>query len=315
MSFRILRRCICASAGRNNRWPLMLRESRTPGRARLILFPSHASDSLMKEGIYMVLTLHTGNTDMRYIRFGKGLRPLVILPGISAGHVTDAGDALAAAFSAYTDDFTLYLFDRRETMPEDFTVADMTRDTAGAMASLGISGADVYGASQGGMIALALAGTHPGLVHAAAVACTSLRCNPSLESCMRRWSATALSGDAEALADICMRDIWSPAAAEAYGSVLRAPFLSASPEDLRRLVVLCNACLSADVTSEASCIRCPVFAFGCEGDRVMTADATREIASALHCESLICGPEYGHAAYDESPDFLPRMLAFFRAQE
>ena len=65
-----------------------------------------------------VETVRTKDFEMRYFRFGRGEKTLVILPGLSVQSVMGAADAVAASYAALTEEFTIYLFDRREKLPE-----------------------------------------------------------------------------------------------------------------------------------------------------------------------------------------------------
>ena len=83
-------------------------------------------------------TVRTETFTMDYVRFGRGSRTLVILPGLSVQNVMPAADAVAAAYQSLQDEFTIYLFDRRADLPPVYTVHDMARDTAAAFRTLGL---------------------------------------------------------------------------------------------------------------------------------------------------------------------------------
>ena len=113
------------------------------------------------------MTIETVKTDtftMDYLCFGHGRDPLVILPGLSVQSVMGLGDLIAEAYQTLTEDYTVYLFDRRKDLPAVYPIREMARDTAEAIRSLGLSKVALFGASQGGMIAMALAAEHPELV-------------------------------------------------------------------------------------------------------------------------------------------------------
>lgn len=57
---------------------------------------------------------------MRHISFGTGEKTMVVVPGLSIGYVTDYAQALEAAFSAFTDDYTVHLFDVRDRVKAFF---------------------------------------------------------------------------------------------------------------------------------------------------------------------------------------------------
>ena len=104
-----------------------------------------------------------GNTDMYYVSFGTGERKLVVLPGLSDGLATVKGKAmlLAAPYRRFFRDYTVFIFSRKNDMPEGYSIREMAEDQIRVMKDLGIGQADVLGVSQGGMIAQYMAIDHP----------------------------------------------------------------------------------------------------------------------------------------------------------
>ena len=101
--------------------------------------------------------LHIGNLRMDYITFGRGGRPLVLIQGLNTRGVKGMALPLAYMYRMFAKAYTVYLFDRREDLPQEITVQELANDIATAMDYLAISQADVIGVSQGGMIAQHLA--------------------------------------------------------------------------------------------------------------------------------------------------------------
>ena len=79
---------------------------------------------------------------MRYFSFGRGERPLVILPGLSVQSVMGSAQAVAKEYSVMQEEFTVYLFDRREDLPSKYSVYDMAQDTA--LSSIRLPAAMMY---------------------------------------------------------------------------------------------------------------------------------------------------------------------------
>ena len=48
-------------------------------------------------------------------------------------------------------------------------------------------------------------------------------------------------------------------------------------------------------------------------DKVVGKDAQKEIAEKLGCDIYMYGNEYGHAVYDEAPDYIDRIMDFYRS--
>ena len=85
-----------------------------------------------------IQTVTTAGFSMDYICFGNGAETMVILPGLSVQSVLPQAKAIAKQYARFTDDYTVYLFDRRKELPPVYTVEDMANDTVQAMESLGL---------------------------------------------------------------------------------------------------------------------------------------------------------------------------------
>ena len=117
-------------------------------------------------------TVPIGSTEMSYVSFGSGSRAVIFLPGLSDGLTTVKGKALllAAPYKQFFKDFTVYMFSRKNELPDDYSIREMADDQAEAMRKLGIKKAAVVGVSEGGMIAQYLAIDHADLVERLVIA-------------------------------------------------------------------------------------------------------------------------------------------------
>ena len=81
-----------------------------------------------------------GETDMYYVSFGEGEKKLVVLPGLSDGLATVKGKTflLSGPYRKFLKDYTVYMFSRKNRMPEGYSIRDMADDQALAMKKLGI---------------------------------------------------------------------------------------------------------------------------------------------------------------------------------
>ena len=142
-----------------------------------------------------------GDTDMYYAAFGEGQKKLVVLPGLSDGLATVKGKAwiLASPYRKFFQDYTVYMFSRKNEMPEGYTIRDMADDQAQAMERLGIDRAYVLGVSQGGMIAQCLAIGHPERVAGLILAVTAPSANAVAQAVVSGWIGMAKRGDHTAL--------------------------------------------------------------------------------------------------------------------
>ena len=259
-------------------------------------------------------TVCTGAFSMDYFRFGSGEKPLVILPGLSVQSVMGSADVIAEAYRPLADHFAIYVFDRRADLPETYPVADMARDTAEAFQALGLEKVCLFGASQGGMIALTLAIEHPELVEKLALGSSTAHLREEQYRGIEEWIRLAEAGDREGLYLAFGKSIYPPAVFRQYREALLTAAGTVTGRDLRRFIILAEGMRGFNVVSELDRIRCPVLVLGVFEDAVLDSDATMEIAEKLDHDPdfrLYMYTGYGHAAFDTAPDYKQRILRFF----
>ena len=260
-----------------------------------------------------VKTVSVGDMEMDYAVFGSGEKVFVILPGMSVHSVMGSADAIAEAYQDFAEEYTVYVFDRAKNIKSGYTVRDMAADTAAAMGSLNISEADIFGASQGGMIAMYLAIDHPELVHKLILGSTLAKANDTSKRVIEEWIRLAEAKDEEGLLASFADNIYSKATLEAYRETLISSNRGISDEEYQRFIILAEACESFDCYDELSAIQCPVLVLGSEGDQVVTAEGSRQIAEALGCKLYLYDDSYGHGVYDEAPDYKQQCLDFLHS--
>lgn len=261
-----------------------------------------------------VETVKTSRFSMDFFRFGAGEKTLVILPGLSVQSVMGAADAIAQAYQSLTDRFTIYVFDRRSELPETYSIREMARDTVEAMKALGLKKVCLFGASQGGMMALVIAIEFPELVARMVLGSSSAHMREEQYRVIENWIRLAKAGDREGLYLSFGRELYPPAMFEQYREILLAAADTVSEEELARFVILAEGTKGFDVVNELGKIQCPVLAIGVFEDSVLDSDATMEIAEKLDDSpsfQLYMYTGYGHAAFDTAPDYRQRILRFF----
>ena len=83
------------------------------------------------------------------------------------------------------------------------------------------------------------------------------------------------------------------------------------PKDAGRFITLAKACLTCNAYEELDKIRCPIFVIGGKRDKVVTGEASEEIAKRTNCE-IYMYENLGHAAYEEAKDFNSRVYQFLQ---
>lgn len=260
----------------------------------------------IKEG-----SLKIDNTIMDYVAFGRGTKPLVIIPGLSLNRVKGAGLSLAYMYRIFAKDYRVYVFDRKEMISETYTIKEIAKDTAYAMNELGISKACVFGVSQGGMIVQYLAMDYPELVEKLVLGVTLSRQNETVENAIEKWIQFAENNDLEGFVEDMLLKMYSPEYIRRYRLLIPVMVKMSKKADLKRFVILTKSCLTCNTYEKLHKITCPVLVLGGKQDKVVTGEASEEIAQKLQCE-IYMYEELGHAAYEEAKDFNKRIFVFLK---
>ncbi len=260
---------------------------------------------------YQIHTVREDTLEMDYILFGNGAKKLVILPGISVQPVTGSAAAIAEAYAPlFAETYTVYLPTGRKQVEAGYSVDDMADDTAVFCRLVGIETADVFGASLGGMVAQRLAICYPSLVHKLILGSTISCQNAVTRHTLKQFYKPAARMDVRALNRTFFEYIYSPETLAQFGEVLTSLEDCGTPEDLHRFCVLVKAAAAFDTYDELGKIQCPTLVLGAKNDRVVSGEASLEIARKIGCEVYLY-EQFGHAVYDEAPDYKQRMIDFF----
>lgn len=254
------------------------------------------------------------NTYMPVIRFGTGSRTLVILSGISLCGLEGHGEGVSLAYSQFAEYYTVYLFDRKKELPSGYHVEDMAEDVYRILTQLGITTADVYGVSQGGMMAQCLALNHPDFVRRLVLCSTLCRANDTMRSAVSQWLKYAQDADVVGLNRCFFRQVYSAGFLEQVSNLLPTLEQAGTAEDCARFAILAQACADFDVSDAVSSIRCPTLVLGDTNDQVTGLEGSNELAQRLGCECFLYD-QYSHAVYDEAADIKTRIYQFLLRAE
>ena len=255
--------------------------------------------------------LKISDTQIDYISFGTGKKTLIMIQGLSTKGIKGAGLSLAFMYRIFAKDYTVYLFDRRPDIWEGITVRDFAKDIAMAMDELNLKNADIFGASQGGMIAQYLAIDRPDLVHKLVLAVTLAKNNDTVKTVINNWISMTEQGDMKGLVEDMAIKMYSDEYVKRYKPLLPVLTLLQKPKDAKRFMILAKSCLTCNIYEELDKIKCPVFVIGGKKDKVVGENASKEIVDKLKCEMYLY-ENLGHAAYEEAKDFNQKVLDFLR---
>ncbi len=253
-----------------------------------------------------------GNTEMYYVSFGRGSRHIVVLPGLSDGLATVKGKAviLSLPYRKFLKDYTVYMFSRKNDMPQGYTMEDMADDQARAMELLGIRKAGVLGVSQGGMIAQCMAYRHPEMVEKLILVCTAADANDTLRSVVSAWVEMAGRGDHTALMVDTAEKMYSDRYLKKNRKIFPLVARFTKPASYDRFMRNAYAILHFDARDHLSEITCPTCILAGENDLTVGNDAAYTLHRGIAGSTLHVYESLGHGAFEEAGDFYDRVLTF-----
>lgn len=255
-------------------------------------------------------TITIRGVQLDYAVIGNGPKNFIMIPGLSLNSVLISEASVAAAYRKLLGTYTIYLFDVRFDITEGYRVEDYAEEIAAAMEALSLREATVYGNSLGGMAAQLLALRHPELVERLILVSTMCRETKTAKKVIGRWHTLAVAGEANALAEDFTEHVFSETTLQQYRKAILSMFRKMRAMELNRVAVMTAAIETFDCKEEVQRISCPVFVIGCENDRVIGPEGSRELTKMLSCQSYLYSCEYSHAVCDEAPDFKDRIARF-----
>ncbi len=260
-----------------------------------------------------ILTVKTGNIEMDYCRFGKeGGYPLAIIPGLSIKSVLESAAAVAGMYKPFVDEFDIYLFDRKKDIPKTYTLEEMAEDNARAIQAIGLSKVNLFGTSQGGIMTQLIAINHPELVNSIVLGSTTAWANEDSEKVGQGWIDLATMDTREELMLGFAEKVYTPEFVDKYRKAFITMASLVTQEELDRFKILAGTLFGFDNRDRLKEIKCPSLAIGARNDQVFSYKRSEELAEGMGGEVYIY-EDYGHAVYDEVPDYVDRLYAFFKA--
>lgn len=254
-----------------------------------------------------------GDTDMYYVSFGTGKKKVVVLPGLSDGLATVKGKAMlfSSPYKKFFRDFTVYMFSRKNSMPEGYSIEDMADDQVRVMKDLGIDRACVLGVSQGGMIAQCIAIRHPEVVERLILAVTASYANAVATDAVSTWIDMAKRGDHTALMVDTAERMYSDRYLQKNRRLFPLLAKFTKPSSYDRFLKNANAILRFDARNELSMISCPTLILAGSDDKTVGNDAPGELKNGISGSELFVYEGLGHGSFEEAKDFYDRVLVFF----
>ena len=161
----------------------------------------------------------------------------------------------------------------------------------------------------GGMVGQTIACYYPEMVEALVLCSTSSRITQDQKQQLELWKSLAESEDVIRLMESFGEKVYSPSFYRNYHDTIVASGDGASETDYRNFIISIDAVSCFDINDRLDDIDCAVLVIGAGEDQVVGVQASYDLAEKLDCSYYIY-EGYGHAAYDEAPDYLVHINDF-----
>lgn len=255
-------------------------------------------------------SLKCQDASVRFFCFGapEG-QPLVIIPGVALKSVTESADLIAQQYMSAAENHRIIVIDRRSPVGEDCSIKILAQDVIDVLDSLSVKNADLYGVSQGGLIAQAVAVMRSGLVRKLVLCSTAAEIDENAAEILGQWRRLAERRDISGLMSSFAENVYSPAYCEKYREAFVEFGKTVSDEEMRDFAVMLGCMDCEDIRGKLGGLRCPVLVMAGDNDRIFDVNQAERLAELTNGELCIYKGQ-AHGVYDELPDVLGKIISF-----
>ena len=254
------------------------------------------------------------DTQIHCIRFGRGKKTLILLPGLTLQTIHNSGYMLAWMYRIFSLHYTSYVIDKRDTFSKEVTILDLAKDVLFCLDHLNIQECDILAVSMGGMIAQELALFDKSRLQKMIIAFSASRNNSYLKKAIEEWLGYISRKDQNGLVISFVKYLYSPSYQKRYRLLLPLIAKINRHVNMDRMQILAKACLTCNTYERLKEIETKIFIFGAGLDQVVGIEASLEMINEVGCSYYIY-ERLGHAAYEEAKDFNQRVMAFLEEED
>ena len=255
-----------------------------------------------------------GDTSSYYISFGHGSKNLIIIPGVGDGLKLVKGLAIpfSIMYKIFSNDYKVYVFSRRNKLPDGFTTKDMANDILDHMKKLNIETADVIGVSQGGMIAEYMAIKSQEKINKLVLAVTVDKPNEILTDSINTWIKLAKNKDYKGIMmDTALRS-YTGKYLKKQMRIYKLLGLFGKNATYDRFINECKSCLTHNALNKLNKIKSQTLIIGASEDKALGIEGSKRLAEHIKNSELYIYEGYSHGVYEQAKDFNKRVLDFLR---
>ena len=259
----------------------------------------------------MVLTIKNGEFEMDYFKFGNGKKNMIIIPGVSIKSVMESEEIIKNAYKLFSNDFTIYVFDRKKKMEKSYNIFNMADDLIKTIDGLGLKDLYALGASQGGMIALIIAIKRGDLIKKLNVNSTTAFVTHDKYLLFDELINLSINNKLLDMVKLFCKKAYSN---ELYESVKDSllPFVNSINEnDINNFIIESEALKDFNILNDLDKIKCDTFIIASKLDQIFDYNDSITLNNKIKNSKLFLYDKYGHDVYDEALDIKNRIYDFY----
>ncbi len=236
------------------------------------------------------------STGVPYLRAGQG-PPLLMASGLTSEHANPTGRWRTQALSyvaPFAEHFTVYLANRRPSLPRGASISDIAADYAAAIEDELGGSAAVHGTSTGGSLALQLAADSPELVRRLVVSAAACRLSDEGRRAQAELARLTAAGDHRGVGALLLGSLAPPALAlpaRGVGWLAGGLFATDDPSDTLVVVAAEDA---FDIEPDLGRIAAPTLVLGGSRDPFYSEDLFRRTAAGVPDGRAVIFPGKSH---------------------
>ena len=258
-------------------------------------------------------TLKLKNKTIDYFKFGQGEKTFVIISGLSVKSIMESEKTIVNDYAKFSDEYTVYCFDRRREIDEGYSIDDMADDYIDALNALKQKDVYVFGASQGGMIAMCVA-IKSDLIKSMVLGSTTPVLDEKAQETLNGWVTLAKEKRREELYLSFGEAMFTDDIYDAVKEIMRKESKTVTDTELERFAICGDATKGFDVFNRLKDIKCDTLFISDKTDKLF-GDVSGVI-DALKLDNIkaVALDGYGHVSYDLAPNYKDIIYRFFNGE-
>ena len=244
---------------------------------------------------------------MNNIKFGKGNKTMVILPGLTMIPISNNPDPVIDAYQLFMEDFTVYLFDIRDDIPSIYSIEDMANDLIIKFNELNLKDLYLFGVSLGGMISQYIALKYPKLIKKMLLVSNASK----IDNDTQFWKILNEENNLEELLQEFYKAVYSDDFYESIKDGIKDYSKNITDKQLINFRKCVKAIEEFDLSNKIHEIEVPTLIVASKLDRIFDYHNSIDMHEKINNSELYLYDAYSHAVYDEAQEFKIQMLEYF----